>query len=316
MVGLFCWSGARGVSAAADGDGVKIAEQDGKLRVQVGGELFTEYHYQGASRPFLYPVLGPGGVPLTRNWPMQTMPGEQHDHPHQKSLWWEHGDINGHDFWSEEPRAGKTLHEKFLEVKSGADAGVIRATNNYVASDGTLVARDERTLHFYRRTDGRMLDFEITIRGVGGPLVFGDSKEGTMGMRINEAMRLTRPNNQPGVGHIVNSEGVRDGETWGKRAEWVDYYAPLNGQVVGIAIFDHPQNPRHPTWWHVRDYGLFAANPFGLHEFEKKPPGAGKLTVPAGESITFRYRFFFHRGDERAGQVAEHYREYAGGTKA
>ena len=83
-----------------------------------------------------------------------------------------------------------------------------------------------------------------------------------MAVRLNEVMRLTH-GKAAGTGHIVQSTGVRDGATWGKRAEWCDYYGPVEGQVVGIAIFDHPSNPAHPTWWHVRDYGLFAANPFG-----------------------------------------------------
>jgi hypothetical protein len=108
----------------------------------------------------------------------------------------------------------------------------------------------------------------------------------------------------------VNSEGARDGDTWGKRATWVDYHGPVNGQLVGVAIFDHPANPRHPTWWHVRDYGLFAANPFGLHDFEKKPAGAGDLVVARGDTVTFRYRFYFHRGDELEGKVAEQFKEY------
>ncbi|HPY50992.1 MAG TPA: PmoA family protein, partial [Sedimentisphaerales bacterium] len=104
---------------------------------------------------------------------------------------------------------------------------------------------------------------------------------------------------------------VRDGDTWAKRAAWCDYYGPVNGEVVGVAVFDHPSNPRHPTWWHVRDYGLYAANPFGIHDFEKKPAGTGNLTIPAGQSVTFKWRFYFHKGNEIEGKVAEHFRQYA-----
>ena len=99
--------------------------------------------------------------------------------------------------------------------------------------------------------------------------------------------------------------------TWGKRAEWCDYFGPVDGKTVGIAIFDHPGNPRHPTWWHVRDYGLFAANPFGLHDFEKKPAQAGNMTIAAGKSVTFRYRIYLHEGDDKQAKVAERYQEYA-----
>jgi len=118
------------------------------------------------------------------------------------------------------------------------------------------------------------------------------------------------------MGHIINSKGNRDVDAWGKRAEWVDYYGPVNGKPVAVAIFDHPKNPRHPTYWHVRDYGLFSANPYGIHDFtakteQKQPVGAGDLKVAAGKKVTFRYRFLFHTGDEKEGKVAEHYKKYA-----
>jgi hypothetical protein len=72
---------------------------------------------------------------------------------------------------------------------------------------------------------------------------------------------------------------------------------------------------RHPTTWHVRDYGLFAANPFGLHDFEKKPAHSGDYTIPAGKALTFRYRFILHEGDETTGKIAEEYKRYAGGQE-
>lgn len=295
-------------------DGVSIKEQDGKLRIEIGGRFFSEYYYQNVSRPFLFPLLGAGDAPMTRTWPIKDgVAGEEHDHPHHRSFWYAHGDVNGNDFWSESDKAGKTVHEKFLEVKSGPDAGVIKTANKLVAKDGTLVCTDVRTITIYNRTEDRLLDFEITIQASNGDVTLGDTKEGTMALRLNEAMRLTTKDKTPGAGHIVNSEGVRDGDTWGKRAKWVDYFGPVNGQTVGVAIFDHPSNPQHPTWWHVRDYGLFAANPYGVHDFEKKPKGVGNVVIPAGKSLTYRYRFFFHTGDEQKGRVAERYADYAAG---
>jgi hypothetical protein len=118
-----------------------------------------------------------------------------------------------------------------------------------------------------------------------------------------------------GKGTIINAEGVTNDATWGKRSTWVDYHAPKDGKVYGVAMFDHPKNPRHPTWWHVRSYALFAANPFGKHDFEnmKDQKQAGDLTIPAGESVTFRWRLYFHTGDEKDAKIAERYKEYAAG---
>ncbi len=292
------------------GAGVKIIGADNKLRVEINGELFTEYNYQDVPRPFFYPVIGPTGVPIIRHWPMKEGKDEAQDHVHHRSLWFTHGDINGHDFWGEGGNSGKIVHDKFLQVTSDRDMGIIQANNKYVARDGQVICTDTRTHRFYNRLDGQIMDFEITIHASEGKVVMGDTKEGSMAIRLAPTMRLK---GKVGKGHIRNSEGQRDGATWGKRAAWCDYYGPVEDKIVGVAIFDHPQNPKHPTWWHVRDYGLFAANPFGVHDFERKPEGTGNITIPADENLTFKYRFYFHKGDTNQAKVAEHYREYAAG---
>jgi hypothetical protein len=303
-------SGKKGSST-----GVQITKLDDRLRVEIGGQLFTEYHFKDTPRPYCYPLLGPDNLPMTRDWPMKDTPGETHDHPHHRSLWFAHGSVGGQDFWSEQKEFGTTVHETFSQVSSGKDVGVIRSKNKWVARDGSVKCTDERTLRIYNRpANERMLDFEITFHASNGDVTLGDTKEGSMAIRLNETMRLKPSPANAGkpIGHIVNSEGIRDGATWGKRAHWCDYYGPVEGKTVGVAIFDHPQNPRHPTWWHVRDYGLFAANPFGRNDFEGlKDKNAGKLVIPAGQSVTFRYRFYLHKGDETQGKVAEHYAEYA-----
>jgi len=292
--------------------GVTIDQQPGKLVINLDSQPFAEYVFTNTSRPYCYPVYAPGQLLITRNWPMKDVPGESHDHPHHKGLWFAHGAVNGIDFWSEQPGAGKTVHQRFTSIKPGKSFGVIKSENQWVSDKGAIVCTDERTLRFGKTSkDGnaRFIDFQITIHASHGPITLGDTKEGTMAVRIAESMRLA---GGEGKGHIVNSRGLHDNETWGKRAEWCDYYGPVDGKVAGIAIFDHPQNPRHPTWWHVRDYGLFAANPFGQHDFEKlKDVSAGNLTVTKGSSITFKYRFLFHEGDDSQGRVAQEWSEFA-----
>ncbi|HUU18125.1 MAG TPA: DUF6807 family protein [Sedimentisphaerales bacterium] len=290
--------------------GVKITKQEKTLRVDINGKLFTEYCFKDVPRPYFYPVIGPTGVPIIRHWPMKEGKDEAQDHVHHRSLWFTHGEINGHDFWGEGEKSGKIVHDKFLKVTYGRDMGIIQANNKYVAREGHVICTDTRTHRFYNRPDGQIMDFEITIHASEGKVVMGDTKEGSMAIRLAPTMRLK---GKVGKGHILNSEGQRDGETWGKRAAWCDYYGPVENEIVGVAIFDHHQNPKHPTWWHVRDYGLFAANPFGVHDFEKKPEGTGDITIPAGENLTFKYRFYFHKGDTNQAKVAGHYREYAAG---
>jgi hypothetical protein len=328
------WLAGWGLSLSA-AEGVNIVNNKDRITVEVNGQLFTEYWFQGNQHPaitkkkaadgttatvsnptrhvYFWPIIGPKNLPMTRGWPMAPdLVGEEKDHPHHRSLWFSHGAVNGVDFWSEDGKAGKIVHDQFLELKSGKDSGVIRSTCKWVGPDNKVVCTDERTFRVYNRpANERLFDFEVILKAPGDQeVVLGDTKEGTMAIRVAESMRLARGKNEKAEGRIVLSTGVEGTATWGKAAEWCDYSGPVRGQTVGIAILPHPKNAVHPTWWHVRDYGLFAANPFGVHDFEKKPPGAGNLVIPAGKTATFRYRFYLHEGDEKQGKVAERYKEY------
>lgn len=312
---------------AAHAAEVTLANLADRVRVEIDGQLFTEYVHgdSASSRPYCYPILLADGTGLTRDFPMKETTGEDRDHPHHRALMFVHGDANKIDFWNEGKAGpplpkGRTVHDGLVETVSG-ETGLLRTRNRWLAPDGRLIATDETTLRFRDAGKGnRTLDYEVTIRALPDtPLVMGDTKEGTMSIRV--AQWLTMPHKykgqvMPGTGHILTAAGDRDAAAWGKRAPWCDYYAPKDGKTYGVAIFDHPQNIRHPTWWMARDYGLFAANPFGQHEFEAEknhPRGIGAYTIPAGGSLTLRYRFFFHAGDPESAQVADHYAAYAAG---
>jgi Methane oxygenase PmoA len=150
-----------------------------------------------------------------------------------------------------------------------------------------------------------VLDFDITIKATAGPVTFGDTKEGMFGLRVASSMDVTR---KPG-GRITNAEGLTDAAAWGQPSAWVDYTGPLAGRTVGIAILNHPDSFRYPTTWHVRDYGLFAANPFGWHDFGMKT--GGDHTIPAGQSITFRYRVILHEGKTDPANLTAAFQGYA-----
>jgi hypothetical protein len=302
--------------------GVEMQEGADKVTVNIDGKLFTEYCFHGATHVYFYPLIGPGGAKMTRDWPMQSPAGEAHDHPHQRSLWFAHGEVNGADFWSEaasfpndnKPHpVGEIRHVKFVEVKGGDKEGVIRDQLAWVAPDGTTPLTSVQTFRVYETPETeRMFDFEVVLTAGDKDVVMGDTKEGSMALRIAESMRISHPKDVPGEGHMLNSEGVKDVAVWGKRANWVDYWGPVDGKTVGIAFFDNPQNPRHPTRWHARDYGLFAANPFCEHQMDpSKPAGSGDFKIPAGQSATFRYRIILHEGDADHAKVADRYAEYA-----
>jgi hypothetical protein len=294
---------------------IQIKKGDGKAVVTIDGELFTEYVFEGHSKPILYPVLGPHGIPMTRNYPMKKdVDNEARDHPHHKSLWFTHDDVNGVQFWMEYPREGGPKPGQIIQKTMTINGNKIVTGNEWTAPDGKIVCTDERTVAFGANDLGRYIDIQVTMKASNGEVVIGDTKEGTMGIRTNPLLRLrsdAKRGNHTAVGKSINSEGVEGAAMWGKRAKWVNYWGPINDKTVGVAIFDHPTNPRHPTWWHARDYGLVAANPFGIHDFESKPKGTGDMTIKAGEQITFRYRFLFHHGDNKAADIEAQWSMFA-----
>jgi hypothetical protein len=303
---------------------VTVAEKDDRVRVEIDGKLFTEYRFRGAPQVYFYPLIGPGGAKMTRSWPMEEAPNEEHDHPHHRSLWFAHGLVNGVDFWTEPASFGKKppthplgqiVHQKFLELRGGAKDGVISSLNHWVAPEGVLLQSVQTVRVHAGQNEERLIDFEVTLTAADKEVVLGDTKEGSMAVRINESMRMMQPGKKPGLGHALNSEGQRDGEVWGKRAAWVDYSGPVDGQTLGIAFFDHPGNPGHPNRWHARDYGLFAANPFCAHEMDKtQPAGSGARKIAPGASLKYRYRLVLHAGDGAAAQVAQRFADYCAAT--
>ena len=297
------------VLAAATGRTAEITAErsENGAAVKIDGRLFTEYLVRSGAKPILWPIIGPTGKPMTRAFPMAGGDGETNDHPHQRSLWFTHGNVNGVDFWMETPgKSGTIKHQEFLKIASGKPA-VIATRNAWIDPNGKKVCEDQRTLRFDADGDARWIDFDITLKAADVPVTFGDTKEGAFGIRVAETIRVDGKRG----GRIVNSENQADGAAWGKPAAWVDYHGPIDGQTVGIAILNHPGSFRFPTYWHVRTYGLFAANPFGLHDFADGKAGRGACTLPPGESITLRYRVLLHRGDEKAARVAESFAEYA-----
>lgn len=285
---------------------VTAEKTPGGVAIKVDGQPFTEYLVKSASKPILWPVIGPTGKRMTRNWPMETgVSGEtDRDHPHQRSLWFTHGDVNGIDFWSE--GQGRIEHREFVKVQSGPQATIV-TRNDWLSPDGSkLVCQDERSFAFGADVNSRWIDVAIDIKATAGPVVFGDTKEGSFGVRTASSIRVDSKKG----GKIVNSQGQSNLAAWGKPAAWVDYHGPIDDETLGIAILNHPTSFRFPTTWHVRTYGLFAANPFGLGDFTGGKT-KGEFTLTEGDTLKLRYRVLLHKGDEKEGRVAEVFADYA-----
>ncbi len=314
------------IVARSAGEPVKLTHTGNTVEILIGGRPFTTYFFSPDSpKPYLHPLRSARGTVVTRGFPMrQDIAGESRDHPHHRAMFFAHGDINGFDFWSEataskaaqtargvyyssgELPKGRTVFRKLEEVRSGSDSGYLRARFDLVGPDGKPIGTETQAYTFRGDQSSRTIDCEFTVRADRGmPVKLGDTKEGTFAIRVVKA--LEDPN-----GHMLNSVGgVGEKQIWGKPADWVDYSGAVDGESLGVAIFDYPLNPKHPTTWHTRGYGLFAVNPFGEHDFFNDKTRDGSITVPRGGSLTFWYRVIIHHGNASEAKISETYNRYA-----
>lgn len=291
---------------------VEIADAGSNLEISVAGTPFTTYRADPATKPYLFPILGPDGSRLTRAFPMEKVAGEDTDHPHQRSFWFTYGAVNGVDFWTEGKGHGIIRETGRAIDGTGRVARSLHTTDDWLAPDGAKVLSDERILTFWGTRSRRVVDVDVTLRATEGDVTFGDTKEGMFGLRVPSSMDVTKKKG----GTLVNAEGLRDAAAWGKRSGWVDYTGPIDGgKTLSIAILEHPSSYGHPSPWHARDYGLFAIDPFGRHDFGlSKGPEPRKLAK--GGSFRFRYRVIFTLSEAPEGTVADLYRIYAKGFDA
>lgn len=286
----------------------KLEKHEGGVKIYEADKMIAEYATKNGPKPIIWPLIGPNGEKMTRDFPMVAdSQNEKHDHPHHRSLWFTHGEVNGIDFWAEGEKMGKTEHQEFTKLSDGKTA-VIASKNVWKSADGKPVLSDRRRFTFGSGPDqSRFIDCEVLLLASEGDLHFGDTKEGTFAVRVNEAIKVDAKQG----GKIINSVGDKDGDAWGKPADWVDYYGPIGNNTVGIAILCHPSTFHYPNRWHVRTYGLFAANPFGVSHFLGNKEMTDGTRIKKGEELLFRYRVIIHKGDEKAAKIDEQFKSYA-----
>jgi len=305
---------------------VTLTRHGQQIDVAIDGHPFTTYYFDPAqAKPYLQPLRTASGTVVTRGFPIGNDVPEAHAkdrqlEPHQRDFYFAHGDINGVNFWAEEafsrfygPQSmpfGRTVFRKLDAVPSGS-RNTLRAEFALESPKG-VIGTEIQELTFSGDRSTRQIDAAFTLRADHGAIAMNDTKEGTFAIRV--APELNSP---PGL--MLNARSaIGEPAIWGKPAEWVDYSGTIGGERVGIAIFDHPRNFRHPTTWHARGYGLFSVNPFGLRAFTSDPKVDGTYRIESGGSLTLRYRVLIHGGDALQADIPGAYRRYAeaaGGDK-
>jgi|SRR5665647_67762 len=297
-------------------------DSDKKIDVLIGGKILTSYRWpDNVCKPILYPIFTSAGTEITRGYPIKPKTGERADHPHQIGMWLTYGNVNGNDFWgngsqglgTRNANGGVIKHVKFDKISEGTGEGVLVTSESWVDTSGKELLKEHTEYHFIAEGLVRIIDRITTLAATGETVLFKDTKEGSFGIRVarqlelpsSEDVTLTDAQGNPttvkalsneGVtGNYRSSEGVMGEAVWSTRAKWMDLYGSIGDEEISLVICDHPKNLSYPTYWHARGYGLFAANPFGAKDFTQ---GKEELnyTIPAGKSLTLRYRIIISSG--------------------
>ena len=275
--------------------------------IQQDDKLFAGYLVDSNGKPIIYPLHSVDGRRVVRDFPMvEGTESERSDHDHHRSMWLTHGDVNGVDFWLDDAHCGKIVHRNGRAAVTEDGAVVIGTENDWLAPDGKRLLSDTRRFEFRTVEGRRIIDCDFLLKATDGDVNFGDTKEGSFGMRIAGTMKVDAKLG----GKVTNAEGLNDKQAWGKKSAWVNYTGPIDGRPPGITIHDHPSSFQHPCRWHVRTYGLFAANPFGVHHFVggKKTEG---VVLKSGDSMRLSYRVVIDDTEFDSNRTTTDWKAYA-----
>jgi len=313
-------------------------EKNQRVDILVDGKAFTSYMYTDTidhlKKTVLFPIYSANANMITRAYPLQRKAGERTDHPHHIGYWMNYGDVNDLDYWGNSAaipedqayRMGVIRHRSVKDMQSGQGKGSLVVKADWLKPDGSVLLEEEIRFTFRAAKDSRIID-RISKLTAKEPTTFKDTKEGMLAIRVTRA--LEHPSDKPitlsddqgnktevavldnsGVtGEYLSSTGIKGMDAWGKRAKWVTLAGVVENEKVNVVIFDHPENPGYPTYWHARGYGLFAANPLGQNTFSEGKETMN-LHLDSGQSVKFTYRLQILSGDTTPDQIERAYQDF------
>ena len=301
---------------------IHLIPAEDEVRVLINGQHVTSYLInEELKKPVFYPVNTVEGITVCRGWPLDPRPRERVDHRHHVGIWFNHGDVNGLDFWNnssdrredQQHRYGSIEHVRISSLRSGDEMGSLTAEIIWKAPAGSELMREQKQCSFSVAEGGWIMDHSSTLTALVDEVKFEDTKEGMFGIRVTRELELVEEKAQrltdahgiarkepvldnTGVsGNYQTSNGQEGNEAWGTRNEWVRLSGKINGSSVSVIMFDHPENFGFPAFWHARGYGLFAMNHIGRQKYQRDLEPV-ELVLKKGESLTLRHRVFIHQG--------------------
>ncbi|MEQ1859302.1 MAG: PmoA family protein [Chthoniobacteraceae bacterium] len=273
-----------------------LPQPHAQISFQREGVEIARYHYgDDGNRPFVFPIIGPSGRPLTR----MGHPQDPQGHSHHNSVWLSHQFVNGENFWGDTP--AHVVHQRMLRIEDGDDSAAIETENAWTDKAGVQQMHELRRTKVQLLADGEWLLFiDAQFEARKAPVELAQTAFGMMAVRMAKTIGV-----RDGGGTIRNSEGgVDEAGVFRKPARWCDYSGPiLNGVGEGITLMDHPANLNHPVPFHVRDDGWMGAS----------LTFAGPHTIEIGKPLRLRYALYIHRGIAAPEKIEAQWKKFAAG---
>jgi DUF1680 family protein len=284
---LVLWLAPWVTPTRADEPSIEFHQEPGRLRITADGAPLATYVYRDGAipRPYFAHLHAPGGIRVSRNHP-PTAGIDRVDHAAlHPGLWLAFGDLSGADSWRNK---APVEHEGFAAPPSGGKGkGSFAVRNAYRSAPGEPPsARETCHVTVIARSSGYLLLLRSEFIPVASDLVFGDQEEMGLGVRVATPLSVEHG------GQILDAQGDRDERgVRGKASDWCDYGGKVEGRWAGITLMPDPANFRK-SWFHVRDYGLMVANPFGRRALTKGPES--RLVVKPGETFRLGFGVLLH----------------------
>ncbi|MBZ5512889.1 MAG: PmoA family protein [Acidobacteriia bacterium] len=288
---------------------VHFERKPDRVDVQINGKPFTTLHYgKDVGKPYLHPLISASGKAVTRGFPHDPLPGDSVDRPHLRGvivgvekLSAPSGGVQ--DFWENDPapfyrkRIKGNIVLQEVNTADGADHGTLSMVAHWFSKQGQLWIIERRTMTFYTKpADSRMFDIDLQLEAANEDVTFLDDKDAILGIRLG------LPFDTHYDGRLVNAiGGINEAGARGQRAPWVDWVGDVQGEKIGVAVFDHPSNRNYPNRWHIRDFAQINVGPFGGKVFQEYASSDNKvyrddwtLTLKRGEKLNLKYRILIH----------------------
>jgi hypothetical protein len=300
----------------------------------IAGKLFTSYIYgDDIPKPLLVPMRTPSGIEVNRRYPSTEIDGGSTDHEHHVGIFFAVDQVNGINFWKNTKILPQIKHMGISEMEGEIGMGKISAVSHWIDENKQVLLEEKRTMLFAagEYENEYAIDLSIDLTAKYPRVVFEDIEEGMFAIRVSDYLRESNPEKSPqpgiplpnesiaGTGRYFSSNGdVTAKNIWGKRARWVALEGVRQGKVVGVAILNHPAGINYPTYWHVRNYGLFSANPLGQGDFQRQQPRKYRknkviplhLTLEEGETAHFRFLVIVYEGFRTNEQIEERFKKF------